>query len=105
LLFPSLINPTSPLSVPQEIRSFGDHVLKVSKGELAVPVKVRLLDGLVTDQGDLLRGQLPFGQLVNGLLQVLLTDEVVPVEIWATTSRNPSATPLASAQNVSAETH
>lgn len=70
--------------IPQEVRGLGDHVLKVSKGELAVSVKVSLLNGFVTHKRDLIGRQLPFGQLIQGLLQVLLTDEVVPVEVWNT---------------------
>lgn len=71
--------------VPQEVRSLGDHVLKVGQGELVVSIEVGLLDGFVAHQRDLVCRQLPFGQLVQGLLQVLLTDEVVPVKVWTTT--------------------
>lgn len=73
---------TEEMTVPQKVRSLGDHVLKVGERELVVSVEVGLLDGFVTHQRDLLGRQLPFGQLVQGLLQVLLTDEVVPVKVW-----------------------
>lgn len=46
-----------------------------------VSVQVGLLDGFIAHQDDLLWGQLAFGQLVQSLLQVLLTDKVVPVEV------------------------
>ena len=65
--------------VPQEVGSFGDHVLEVGEGELSVSVEVGLLDGFITYQPDLLGRQLSFGQFVQSLLQIVLTDEVVPV--------------------------
>lgn len=70
--------------VPDEVRSFRDHVLKVGEGQLVVSVQVGLLHGLVTHQHHLLRRQVSFGQLVEGFLQVFLTDEAVPVIVWAT---------------------
>lgn len=70
---------------PQEVGSFGDHVLEVSEGQLAVSVQVSLLDGFVTHQANLVRCQFPFGQQVEGLPQVLLADKIVPVEIWTRT--------------------
>ena len=70
--------------VPQEVRSFGDHVLEVSEGELSVPVEVGLLDCFITHQPDLLGCQLSFGQFVQSLLQIILTDEVVPVKVCNT---------------------
>lgn len=71
--------------IPQKVRSLRDHVLKVGEGEFVVSVEVGLLDGFITDQSDLLWSQFSFCQLVQSLLQVLLTDEVVPVEIWTRT--------------------
>lgn len=71
----------SYVEVTEEVWSFGDHVFEVCEGEFVVSVEIGLLHDLLTDQRHLLRAQLPFGQLHHRLMQVLLTDEVIPVII------------------------
>lgn len=65
----------------EEVGSLGNHVLKVREAQLAVAVQVGLLDDLVTHEHYLVLVQLGLGEPRQRALQVLLTDEVVRVEV------------------------
>ena len=69
------------MSVPEELGCSDDDMLEVLQREAAVVVHVGLVHHLLTHHPHLVLCQLVARQLVQGLHQVQLADEVVVVEI------------------------
>ena len=69
------------MSVPEELGCSDDHVLEVLQRQASVVVHVGLVHHLLTHHPHLVLRQLVARQLVQGLHQVQLADEVIVVEI------------------------